>query len=243
MTRLSVPNAFDNAPVYFLAQTDSTMDDARRLLENAAASGTVVVTDYQRRGRGRLPGRAWTAGPGESLLFTLVLAANRVPPPATHLPLVAGLAVARSLEARYELYSRLKWPNDVLLDGGKVAGVLCQGIPGWYLVGIGVNCNQRRFPQGLDGVAASLSQSVHQDVDRFALLESLLGQLAVALGDGDWRHAVEARLWRMGETVTVAADPAAGGRVSGTVLGIGPAGELRLAAEGGERAVYAGELR
>ncbi len=243
MERLSVRNAFYGAPVYYLPDTDSTMHDARSLLRDAAASGTVVVADHQRRGRGRFAGRAWTANPGENLLFTVALAADTVALPTTRLPLVAGLAVARSLESRYDLRPRLKWPNDVLLDGGKVAGVLCQGIPGWFLVGVGINCNQDRFPAELNGLATSLSRTLLRCVDRFVLLEAVLTHLAVALADPEWRAAVDTRLWRVGERVTVAAgDPAAGEHVSGTVLGIGGAGELRLATESGERAVYAGEL-
>lgn len=243
MQHLPVRNAFEGAPVYYLSETDSTMDDARALLRGDAASGTVVVADYQRRGRGRFSHRAWTASPGENLLFTAALAEDRVPRPTTQLPLIAGLAVARSLESRFGLRPRLKWPNDVLLESGKVAGVLCQGIPGWFLVGIGVNCNQEQFPADLVGSATSLSRTLLRLVDRFALLETILGHFATALTDPDRRPAVEARLWRMGERVTVVpGEREAGEGVSGTVLGIGEAGELRLATEDGERRVYAGEV-
>src|SRR3954462_3377768 len=109
----------------------STNARARELAATGAPHGTLVTTDHQTAGRGR-QGRGWVAPPGRALALSLVL---RRPDPL--LSLRAGLAVADLAGAR----ARVKWPNDVLLDGRKVAGILVEGRPqeGWAIAGIGGN--------------------------------------------------------------------------------------------------------
>ncbi|HTX33273.1 MAG TPA: biotin--[acetyl-CoA-carboxylase] ligase [Solirubrobacteraceae bacterium] len=124
MTSLGVPR------VHF-RRVDSTNARARGLAEAGAPHGTVVTADEQSAGRGR-QGRTWSAPPGQALLFSVVL---RDPPRL--LPLAAGIAVAE--EAGTE--ARIKWPNDVLLDVRKIAGILVEGRPRerWAVLGIGLN--------------------------------------------------------------------------------------------------------
>jgi BirA family biotin operon repressor/biotin-[acetyl-CoA-carboxylase] ligase len=147
-----------------LDRVGSTNDEVWRLLADGAPDGVTVVADAQSRGRGRA-GRTWAHAPGLGLALSVGL---RLPGPAAHagaLPLAAGLAVAESLAAR-GVATRLKWPNDVLVDGRKLAGVLCElrRLPDGrdsVVVGVGVNVRQRAedFPPELRASAISLAQA------------------------------------------------------------------------------------
>lgn len=119
------------APRLHLRRTDSTNDRARALAIAGAPHGTLVTAGEQTAGRGR-QGRSWSAPPGRALLCSLVL---RDPPPL--LTLASALAVADVAGAE----AAIKWPNDVLLLGRKVAGILAEGRPqeGWAVLGIGIN--------------------------------------------------------------------------------------------------------
>ena len=119
------------SPRAHFRRTDSTNERARVLATGGAPHGTLVTADEQTAGRGR-QGRSWVAPAGAALLCSLVL---REPPRL--LPLMAGVAVARSVGPG----AGVKWPNDVLLDGRKVAGILVEGRPQerWAVLGIGVN--------------------------------------------------------------------------------------------------------
>jgi BirA family biotin operon repressor/biotin-[acetyl-CoA-carboxylase] ligase len=137
-------------PHLHLRETGSTSERARALAAAGAPHGTLVTADYQRAGRGR-QGRSWAAPPGQALLLSVVL---READPL--LPLRAGLAVADLAGAG----ARMKWPNDVLVDGRKLAGVLAEGRPqeGWAIIGIGVNAAVQldALPEELRGTAATL---------------------------------------------------------------------------------------
>lgn len=129
---------------------DSTNERARALAGRGAPNGTLVTAGEQSAGRGR-QGRTWTAPPGRALLCSLLL---REPPRL--LPLAAGVAVAEIAGTG----ARVKWPNDVLVDGRKVAGILVEGRPqeGWAVVGIGLNVAVREsdFPAELRARAGTL---------------------------------------------------------------------------------------
>ncbi len=118
-------------PRLHLRRTDSTNARARELATAGAPHGTLVTAREQTAGRGR-QGRSWSAPPGRALLMSLVVRDQ-----AALLPLRAGLAVADVAGPE----ARVKWPNDVLVDGRKVAGVLVESRPleGWAVVGIGLN--------------------------------------------------------------------------------------------------------
>src|SRR5207253_10132266 len=130
--------------------TESTNERARELASRGAPDGTLVTAAEQSAGRGR-QGRRWSAPPGRALLCSLVI---RDPPRL--LPLAAGVAVAEVAGPQ----ARVKWPNDVLVDGLKVAGILVEGRPqeGWAVLGIGLNVALRSedFPPELAGRAGTL---------------------------------------------------------------------------------------
>lgn len=137
-------------PRLHLRLTDSTNRVARELAAGGAPDGTLVTAAEQSAGRGR-QGRNWTAPAGRALLCSLVI---REPPRL--LPLAAGAAVAEVAGSN----AQIKWPNDVLLDGGKVAGILAEGRPQerWAVLGIGLNVALREadFPPELRGLATTL---------------------------------------------------------------------------------------
>ena len=135
-------------PYHYLTECRSTNAVARELVAKSP-SGTVIVTDRQTGGRGRL-GRSWLSESGKDLTFSVILRPALTPAQAQLLSLAAAVAVAEVLEERFGLQGRvgLKWPNDVLLEGRKVCGVLVEGSLDvdhlhWVVVGIGLNVNSQ----------------------------------------------------------------------------------------------------
>jgi BirA family transcriptional regulator, biotin operon repressor / biotin---[acetyl-CoA-carboxylase] ligase len=156
-------------PYTFVDRCAST----QRLLEGAG-EGAVVATDEQTEGRGRL-GRTWHAPAGSSLLFSIVLEPNVPPERLPELSLVAGAAVAEALTTEANVDTTVKHPNDVLIGGRKVAGVLAESAEGRVVLGVGVNVAQSRDEMPPD-TATSLALE-GGDVDRAELLASILERL------------------------------------------------------------------
>jgi BirA family biotin operon repressor/biotin-[acetyl-CoA-carboxylase] ligase len=147
------------APHRHFRVTDSTNARARELVEAGAAGGTVVTAAEQTAGRGR-QGRSWTAPPGKALLYSAILR----PLDERHLllPLAVPLAVCEAAEELApEVECMVKWPNDVWVDGRKLAGVLIEAKPqdGWAVIGVGLNLSiaPSEFPPDLRETAVSLS--------------------------------------------------------------------------------------
>lgn len=224
-------------------RTVSTMDDARDLARTGCPPGTVVVAGFQEKGRGRLPGRAWVSPPWESLLATVVLSARELRFPLPQLPLRAALAVSLAIEDAAGIPVRVRWPNDILFSGKKVAGILCEARGDTVLVGLGVNCAQREFPPGIAAGACSLLMASGRGPQVFALLSAVLGRLKEALDDGGWRERLLARLASMGAPARV--DPLGSGEsVEGIVRGIDADGALVLErGDGAMQRVRQGEIR
>jgi BirA family transcriptional regulator, biotin operon repressor / biotin---[acetyl-CoA-carboxylase] ligase len=226
-----------------LGRVESTQGVAFTLAAEGAADRTVVVADSQAAGRGRR-GHAWLDEPGASLLVSILLRPRLEAARLPLLALAAGVAVADALAEVASLRPRLKWPNDVLVAGRKIAGILLESRLGpapLVVLGIGVNLAQQVFPPELAGRATSVALETGGDVDH----EALLGALLEALDrqrDGLERGAfAEARQrWRdLSETLgrTVRIDD-----VSGVALDIDDDGAL-VVADGDQRLrVVAGEI-
>ena len=213
-------------PRRHLRETTSTNELARALAAAGAPHGTLVTTGFQSAGRGR-QGRTWTAPPGRALLLSLVV---REPDPL--LPLRAGLAVA-DLAGPAAL---VKWPNDVLLEGRKVAGVLVEARPqeGWAVVGIGVNAAfaPDELPPELN--AGTLGRSPGE-------LEATLGELLDRLGRRLAEPAAETlAALRTRDALLDRAVSWPGGQ--GVGAGIDEDGRLRVRGPGGEQVLDAGEV-
>jgi BirA family biotin operon repressor/biotin-[acetyl-CoA-carboxylase] ligase len=144
--------------------TDSTNTRARELAAAGAPHGTVVTAAEQTEGRGR-QGRTWTAAPGKALLYSAILRPLGERP---LLPLAAGLAVCETAEQLVAgVECSVKWPNDVLLNGRKLAGILIEARPqdDWAVIGVGLNLSiaPHEFPRELRDTAISLAAAVNTD--------------------------------------------------------------------------------
>ncbi len=216
-------------------------ESTQLLVSRDAAEGTVAVTEFQSAGRGRL-GRGWHAPPGTSVHCSIAL---RPPPerPAPELTLVGAVAAAEAIEGATDLAARIKWPNDVMLEGRKVAGVLGELRETLVVLGIGINVNQTgdQLPPDARQPPGSLRSLTGHAHDRPALLGSLLLQLE-RLYDR-WRDAglaalsdeIGARDFLRGREVSVDG-------VGGRAVGIDHSGRLELDVGGERRLVETGEV-
>ncbi len=217
--------------------TDSTMDDAWQALEDGADHGFVVVADHQRSGRGS-HGRTWASPPGVDLYLSAVA---RIPHPRPTMTLATALAVVDVVRGAIGTTADVcvKWPNDVLVDDRKIAGILCEsrsrGERFDAVIGVGLNVNRPAFDPELE--ATSLRLASGHDHDRGAILAGLL--IAMERWLGAEPSAVTAALdealaWR-GERVCCDA-------VEGELLGVATDGGVRLRTEGREKVLHAGRL-
>ena len=225
-----------------LDSTSSTMDDARELARSGCASGSVVCARSQRAGRGRTPGRTWISPPGESLLATVVVLKRDIAFPVQELPLRAGVAAARAIEDASGVPVKVKWPNDLMVEDRKLAGLLCEAGGDALLVGIGVNLLQKSFPAEMESRACSLLQASGQAVSAQVLLSIFLSRLRESLRDDAWRDRLLERLSHRGRYVRVDL-LGSGASVEGTVAGVDDKGRLILRREDGrEIFVEQGEI-
>jgi BirA family transcriptional regulator, biotin operon repressor / biotin---[acetyl-CoA-carboxylase] ligase len=169
-------------PMHLLATTESTNDEAKHAARQGAPSGATWVAEQQTAGRGR-QGRVWVSPAGENLLFSVLV---RVACPPSRLPpiaLVAGLAVRDAVAtAAPEARPVIKWPNDVLVEGKKLAGVLVEAITAGsrvlaVVIGVGINVHTRDFPEELAGRATSVALVSPRPADRATLLADVLAGL------------------------------------------------------------------
>jgi BirA family transcriptional regulator, biotin operon repressor / biotin---[acetyl-CoA-carboxylase] ligase len=220
-------------PRVHLRRTGSTNDRARELAVAGAPHGTLVTADEQTAGRGR-QGRSWTAPAGSALLASLVLH----DPPAL-LPLAAAVAVAQAVEPAVGRAAAIKWPNDVLVDGRKVAGILAEGRPqeSWAVLGIGVNVavETADLPPELRATAGTLGLARPAIEDLLIALLAMLERWLAA------EPAATLEAWRTRDAL--AGHEVAWAAGSGTAVGIDAAGRLVVELRtGGRTALDAGEI-
>lgn len=182
----------------------STNDEAQRLAREGAAHGTAVIAERQDRGRGRL-GRSWASPSRKNLYLSVVLRPQLPPPRLSELPLAAAVAVAEAL-GELGIAVGIKWPNDLHVDGRKVAGILGEAsfdreAVRFAVLGIGVNLNATLgdLPEEVRPLATTARELLGRPVDRAAFAASLLGHLETWCGrlETDGFAPVAAR-WREG---------------------------------------------
>jgi len=242
MTKLEISSPF-NAPVYHEETVTSTMELSRALANAGEPHGTVIVADFQEAGRGRGQDRSWQMNRLENLPFTIMLRYPRIEdiPPA--LTLRAGLAVSLAIEdfaPSLRGKVKVKWPNDIMIDSKKAAGILCEAAGGTVHIGIGINVAQKEFPAHLSDKAISIALAANRDIapgERFSLLEKILTRLFDELNApqnaANWKARLDQRLYKKGEQVVfVEGETGSGKEVRGRLAGIGDGGELLILAEG-----------
>jgi BirA family transcriptional regulator, biotin operon repressor / biotin---[acetyl-CoA-carboxylase] ligase len=203
------------------AELDSTN---RYLLEAArggAADRSVVVTDVQTAGRGRLD-RSWEAVPGSSLLVSVLV---RDPDDAGPVVMATAVALAQAVGDVAGVQAELKWPNDLVVGDRKLAGILAERDGDALVVGAGCNVNWDSFPPELATTATACNQEAGREVDREALLVGFLGRLEAALDAGDGVVGeYRARLATRGRRVRV--HPVRGDDLVGMATGVTDDGAL-----------------
>lgn len=223
--------------------TPSTNDLARELTEGGAAAGLVVVADTQTGGRGR-NGRAWLDQGEGSLLVSVT-----VPVPAadaTLVPLAAGLAVADAVR-RHGTHVQLKWPNDVLVDGRKLAGILTERLDDMLVIGIGIDVDWRSVDRTGELTRwTSIAEEAANDVDRWDVLTDLLRSLDTWLRDLDGGDVQRLLAQYQLDCVTLGHDvritTPAGDVVEGRAIGLDVSGALGVDTADGPIAVIAGDV-
>lgn len=210
--------------------TDSTNERARELAAAGAPHGTLVTADEQEAGRGR-QGRAWSAPARSAVLMSVVLREA-----SETLPLAAAVAVCEALPVE----TQIKWPNDVWIDGRKVAGILVEARPqeGWAVLGIGLNVTTAEFPPPLDETATSL-QLAGAPLSVDGALAALLGALDEWLA----RPAEEVlAAWRPRDALIGHPVRWENGAREGTAAGLDVTGALLVDTANGQVSLDAGEV-
>ncbi|MFW5435737.1 biotin--[acetyl-CoA-carboxylase] ligase [Paenibacillus apiarius] len=238
--------------IRMLEKTESTNNVAAQWAKQGAEEGAIVIAEEQLRGRGR-HGRSWHSPAGKGIWMSLVLK-PRIPLQFTpHLTLLSAVALCRAMKRLTHADLGIKWPNDILIDGKKVCGILLESfaederlvhvIAG---IGISVNLDEADYPPELQPIATSLKAASGREVDRAALLaECLLEleqlyQLYEEQGFGPIRTLWEAQSVTIGRSLSVETPY---GIVHGVAQGLDESGALVLAGEDGSfRKVFSGDV-
>lgn len=244
--------------IIFLKETESTNDAAESLAHRGGAEGTVIIADSQLSGRGRM-GRKWSSPAGKGIWMSLILRPS-IPPAQTPLiTLAASLAVARALRKVANICPGIKWPNDIILDGKKVCGILTEmnteiNRVNYIVLGIGINIGQKLsdFEEEIKDKAISLTMYLQRNSRNFenvmrsdiikAVIEEL-EELYISLLDGDGASIVEG--WKkysitIGRRISISSGDS---RCAGKAVDIAPDGSLVVECEDGTiKTVSSGEI-
>lgn len=210
--------------------TNSTQDDiSQNIGAGVAISGDVLVANYQRAGRGRLQ-RTFQAPESTALTFSLYIEPARDKSDWSFIPLLAGVAVAQTLNSWADGEEvTLKWPNDLMIGSDKVGGIIAQAIGSGVVLGIGINTTMTKDELPVDS-ATSLELKNFKRLNRNQILASILNSLENTLthwGDG---HSLLAEYSKLSATLgrEIRAELPGGGSLSGQAVGISESGELIL---------------
>lgn len=251
MTKINPDTRWAGQVIHYLEETGSTNDDCKKLMDQGALHGVLVVADSQTGGKGRR-GRNWISPPGVSIFMSIGLCPDFAPEKASMLTLVMALAVAEAVEEVSGLSADIKWPNDIVVHKRKVCGILtemhCKSERSYsVIIGVGINVNQSAFDEEIAATATSLLLEKGEPVNREQLIRKTVEcfekyyEQFLQTGDMSLLMAeYERRLVNKDARVQVL-DPK--GEYSAIATGINSMGELLVKKEDGTQTrVYAGEV-
>jgi BirA family biotin operon repressor/biotin-[acetyl-CoA-carboxylase] ligase len=219
-----------------LHSTESTMKDAAALAAKGEPHGTVVVAERQTSGIGR-HGHTWHSEAGGGLYMSMIL---RLQAPGPAVTMALGLAVQRAIDDLTNVSPDLRWPNDVMLNERKLAGIMVQAADDALIAGIGVNVNQAVFPDELQSVATSLRIETGREHSKDALLGRIIAESLryIQIGKaGILRRFEERSSYVRGKAVQV------DGQISGVTAGLDDDGFLLVQTATGVEKIIAGGVR
>lgn len=174
MTETELGSLFDNeffgSNIYYYDEIDSTNSEAKKKAENGAPHGTLVITERQTGGRGRR-GKKWISPKGSGIWMSFILRPEIQPFHASMLTLVAAMAVVSALEKTEGVECSIKWPNDIVLNGRKICGILTEmsaepDAVNYVVIGIGINANTTEFDEEIQSIASSVFLETGRKIKR-----------------------------------------------------------------------------
>jgi len=174
------PFEFLASKIYHYTSIGSTNDEAKKLAQMGAPHGTLVIAEEQTGGRGRL-GRKWVSPPGQGIWLSIILRPSLEPSEAPRITMACAVAAAKAIRQEVGVNCLIKWPNDLLIDGKKVAGILTEMSADmdkihYVVTGIGMNVNNAEFPPDIEKTATSLKLASGEEVERLKILTQFLSQ-------------------------------------------------------------------
>ncbi|WP_432628191.1 biotin--[acetyl-CoA-carboxylase] ligase [Brotaphodocola sp.] len=236
--------------IRFLDVIESTNNEIRRMAENGAPDGTLAIAEIQTAGKGRR-GRSWTSPRGSGIWMSFLLRPEFAPEYASMLTLVTAMAVEKAVREETGLDCQIKWPNDIVVNGRKICGILTEMSTEedsirYVVVGIGINVNTREFPEEIRKTATSIAIECGHPVRRAPLAAAVLKAweefyetFKKTLDLSLLKEEYNSRLVNMGREVKVLAPK---GDYIGTSYGITDTGELIVETDGQRREVMSGEV-
>lgn len=170
--------------IHYFEEVDSTQSIAQQLARDGAKDGTIVIAEEQTGGKGRMQ-RPWYSAKGKGIWMTVIIRPNILPHQAPQLTLVAAVSLVSAMKTLYKNFiPEIKWPNDILINGKKCAGILTEMLAEMdrvdgLLIGIGINANHELddFPEDIQSIATSIAIEEKQKVDRAQLVAEILKYL------------------------------------------------------------------
>lgn len=244
-------NEFFGNEIHFYDQIDSTNNEAKKKAENGAAHGTLVITECQSGGRGRR-GKKWISPEGSGIWMSFVLRPEIEPYNASMLTLVTALAATSAMRKQAGMDCYIKWPNDIVLNGKKVCGILTEmsaepDAVNYVVIGIGINVNTTEFDEEIQNVASSLFVETGRKIKRSTLVAEFASEFEkyydIFLQTHDMSSLTEeynSMLINAGREVKITDS---NGGFTGIAIGIDNKGELLVKCEDGSiKKIVAGEV-
>ncbi|AAM25144.1 MAG: Biotin-(Acetyl-CoA carboxylase) ligase [Caldanaerobacter subterraneus] len=235
---------------YIHKESLSSTNDMAKELAYKVPDGTVIVAEEQTKGRGRM-GRSWFSEKSSCILTSVILKPQIRPEKTVALTQVAALTVVKAIEEVCSVKTKIKWPNDIILNSKKVCGILTEmsseiDVVNYIVIGIGINVNCTEFPDDLKEKATSLQLELEKPVDRKKLLASLLNNLEIYYKEYEEKGFESLRPLILENSITIGKEVRViytDREIRGQAIAIDKEGKLVIKTEKGEEiALLSGEV-